>query len=313
VDDNSQTPEEVEQATGMGDIPQSIMEKMDDASYSMPDGEEEQIEEGWTRVGKGKGRPPAFIHGVNPFIRDYTLNKLRADFDSKTRRWRASRCRKAVLQILNKQQPDDGWQIGNAVCLATGSYCRDNWQSRQRSVMQFVAFADIVGHLQSKQSAEFSSYAQEPQYTPLDKAFLTSLNVTPLDRALAGEQNLGLGAATQYLNPSTFIFEPFMDLGVDSMRDLFSADVRLYIGSSMRRWTDDSRRSDEEVRRGLRQTFKVRDEEISEQNIESIRTQSSQAVKFVQSRRSYRFPRFEDDPNVFEGLAIFWKEPQDEA
>ncbi|KAK4540117.1 hypothetical protein LTR36_009782 [Oleoguttula mirabilis] len=270
------------------------------------------MEDGWTRVGKGKGKPPAFVHGINPPMRDMTVEKIRVEFDSKMKRWRTSSCRKQVQNILDRQRPDEGWQIGNAVCLATASFSRDNWQCRQRSLLQIVAFIDIVRHLQSGQSTKILCYAQEPEYTPLDKKFLASIGVTALELELASD-SLSLGAAAQHLNKTAFVFEPFMDLGLESMRELFGADVRLYIGSSMQRWIDDSNLNNAEIMSDLQESFKGRGATINADNIEHVRAQSRQATDFVHSRRSFRFPRFEEDPNVFEGLSIYWKEPQDEA
>ncbi|KAK5110600.1 hypothetical protein LTR85_000977 [Meristemomyces frigidus] len=288
-----------------------------DRHLRMPAGVEEQVEDGWTRVGKGKGKPPVYIHGLNPPMHDMSVEKIRADFDNKMKRWRASSCRKEIHRILDRQRPDEGWQIGNAVCLATGSFSRDNWQSRQRSMMQFAAFFDIVRHLQSAQTAIIKCYAQEPEYTPLDRDFLAAISVTTLDYELASESS-SLGAAVQHLNPTSFVFEPFMDLGVESMRELFGADARLYIGSSMQAWVDEANKTDLQIRADLMKAFIRKDHkisgdwDISAEDIMQVRTQAKQAADFVRSRRSYRFPRFEDDPNVFEGLSICWKEPQDE-
>lgn len=277
----------------------------------MPAGEEQQVDDGWTRVGKGKGKPPAYVHGLNPPMRDMSEAKIQADFDRKMQQWRASGCRKQVLQILDRQKPDEGWQIGNALCLASGSFSRDNWQSRQRSLAQFVAFVDVVRHLQSAQSAKILCYAQEPDYTPLDKGFLDTIGVMALDHELA-LHNSGLGAAAQHLDTTSFVFEPFMDMGVDTMADLFGADVRLYIGSSVQRWVDDAKKADLQIRAGIRRWSKVKDDEISTEEVEQAKTRSRQATTFVQSRRSYRFPTFEDDPNVFEGLSIYWQEQEDD-
>lgn len=282
---------------------------MNDQSLNTPNRQEEQLEDGWTSVGRGKGRRPVYPQGdTNRPMRDTTMEKIRADFDAKVKIWRRSDCRKQLVQILHRQRPEAGWQIGDAVCLATGSFSRENWQSRQRSVMQFVAFTDVVQHLQSGQSEKILSYAQEPNYTPMDKTFLTSIGVATLDNA----DDFGLGAATKHFSPTTFVFEPFMDLGVASMKELLDVDVRLYIGSSLQRCIRDSEKKDAEIARELKKHNTYKDGEVKLEDIRLVRAQSQQATGFVQSRRSYRFPKFEEDPHVFEGMTIYSKEPEDE-
>ncbi|KAK5135592.1 hypothetical protein LTR08_005072 [Meristemomyces frigidus] len=277
----------------------------------MPDGHEKQLDDGWTHIGKCKGKAPVHVHGLNPQMRDATVEKIRAEFEIKMKRWRNSSCYQQVRQILDRQQPEGGWQIGDAVCLATGSFSRDNWQSRQRSLAQFVAFMAVIQHLQKTQSTKILCYAQEPCYTPLDRDFLASMGVTNLHHDVTSD-DFGLGAAAEHLNASTFVFEPFMDLGVESMRALFGAGVRLYIGSSVQRWVDDIKKSAADIKVDIRRRRGVSDEGITADHIDQLKMQSKQAEQFVRSRRSYKFPRFEEDPNVFEGLTIFWKEAQDD-
>ena len=49
--------------------------------------------------------------------------------------------------------------------------------------------------------------------------------------------------------------------------------------------------------------------QIKQQDLEEAKL----VKKFHKDFRARRFPRFEEDPNVFEGLMIYSKEPRDEG
>lgn len=251
-----------------------------------------EVDNGWTTVGKGKGKgrggTAAIVDGFNPPIRDYTVEQVTRDFDRKLMAWQRSSCRLELLQILDRQQPDEGWNIENAICFATGSYSRDNFQSRQRSVMQAVAFLDIVQHLETRQDTEIAKFAQEPHFTEIDASYLSSKGVQTLPCEPNKDDRIGLGKASQHLSASTFVFEPFMDLDAAAASELFSVDVPLYIGSSLKRWTTQPSIM------------------LGGAHRESA---MQQAIVYMQARRSYYFPTFEEDPNAFEGLSIYWREP----
>ncbi|KAK0353632.1 hypothetical protein LTR02_012580, partial [Friedmanniomyces endolithicus] len=273
----------------------------------MPNDAEQRPEGEWTRVGRSRRSPPKFLHGLDPPMKGLTLERLQTDFETKSRVWRNGTCRQQTLAILDKQQPDTGWQLQEAVCLATNSFSRDNFQARQRSIMQWVAFFDIVQHLQIKQDDPIAVFAQEPNYTALDKQFLQRLDVRVLDADLNGDHVAGLGEAKQHVRASSFVFEAFMDLGVEAVGDLFEGDPALYIGSSVERWRETSQRS------GVASTAKRSAAEIvtdggrnDDEDGEGGVTRS--VARLMGSRRSYRMPRFEEDPNIFDGLLIYWKE-----
>ncbi|KAI7627364.1 hypothetical protein KC343_g6021, partial [Hortaea werneckii] len=138
---------------------------------------------------------------------------------------------------MDKKRPDEGWQIERAVCLAVGSFSRDNWQSRQRSLMQFVAFVDIVKHLQQDGEGQIQCFAQEPQFTESDQTYLASIGIQVIEHQSAANSK-ALGPIHEHLGPSTFIFEPFMDFDFNGMQSLFSTDPGFYIGSSAKRWIE---------------------------------------------------------------------------
>lgn len=280
-----------------------------DFTTRMPAGIEEQLEGGWVRVGRGQRYPPKCHKGfgAEPQMKGLTLERLREDFTVKAKQWHGSSCRQATLAILDRQQPDGGWRIEKAMCLATSSFSRDNWQSRQRSMTQWAVFDDLVQHLQTKQQHPIVILAQEPNYTPLDHRFLDSLGVQILDSDDNAEYPRGIGEAKQHLGPGTFIFEPFMDLGSDGIADMCAGDPALYIGNPIENWV-------EKYWRGKDRSWGAGSAAPSPSDpaYEGWMEDGCPIALFVEARRGYRFPRFEEDPNVLEGLRIYWKEAGEE-
>ncbi|KAK3112140.1 hypothetical protein LTR53_011883 [Teratosphaeriaceae sp. CCFEE 6253] len=257
---------------------------------------EEHSDDGWTKISRGKGKeqPPLYIHGLDPPAKHLTLQHVRANLDAKTKIWQRSTCRKATLAILDKQEPDQGWQLTKAVCLGSNSFSRDNWQARQRSVTQLAAFLDIIRHLQAKQRSPIALYAQEPQYTPLDSELLESLDVHVLDAIPKGSTDQSLGEAAHHISGSTFVFEAFMDLNTQALEILLNGDPPLYIGSSMEKWTKHESRMAARPGAHLRSVVGKPDHSLRKCGPAEIAAQ------------------FEEDPNVLEGLSIYWKEPVDD-
>ena len=199
-------------------------------------------DDGWTHISNHKSkskshRPVLLPNSLPPISRDTTLSKIQTHFRATTKKWQSSSCRAQVLRILSQQQPDAGWHLTTALCLATGSYSRDNAQLTQRSMQQFVVFHDLAVHLHSIQDDDvLAMYAQEPAYTPLDAEFLRALDVGVLETT-SRDATGGLGAVAQHLGGGSFVFEPFMDMTPQGMRELCASDAALYIGSSLQRWS----------------------------------------------------------------------------
>lgn len=251
-------------------------------------------EQGWTHVPNRKGASPKMINGVPPLAKDVSPETLWRDFQVKTHFWRTSSCRREILSILEKYQPMDGWDIQNAICIATNSFSRDNWQARRRSMMQLVAFVDICQNIHLGHSGSLPMSAQEPNYTAVDQSFLEKLGISIMDARKQCEGGKpGLGEAGEELRQTTFLFEPFMDLSGEAMDALFSKDPALYIGASLRRI--------------LGREHKALDMSKTDPQIHPLTT----VRRFAASRISLYFPRYEEDPSIFEGLAIYWREPDE--
>ncbi|KAK5170602.1 uncharacterized protein LTR77_005191 [Saxophila tyrrhenica] len=238
--------------------------------------------DGWTYVTHGKGfRHPAFPPPGPTTDRTMTVQALQASYTKYLNIWRASSCRKELLQILEKKAPDEGWQITTAVCLASGEFSRDNVECARRSMQQFAAFMDTVEYMQKASGARIK--------VPVDVAFLTGLNIDV--------RNDHFSTSTRTFTPSAWthddgahlmVWELFIDRSREALVQLFKADPTLLIG----------------VRTGethVASQFKVlhgEDETLAE--------------KFTAARASYYFPKFEEEENIFLGLQVYWKEPVEE-
>lgn len=202
----------------------------------LPQGQNDTREGGWQCVSGRKGHRAAYVNGTRPPLSDITSKRIRTDYDAKMKQWKQSTCRRELVRILERQRPDEGWCIDNAACLAIGHFSRDNWEGRQRSMWQFVLFMDVVQYLRDREQRTIELLAQEIEFSAADRAFLEALGFTVIDAATA-DQSQGLGPVSRHLKTSSFVFEPFMEHPVPTLLDLFSAEPRLYIGTSLRKYT----------------------------------------------------------------------------
>jgi hypothetical protein len=241
-----------------------------------------QQEEPWIHVPSKTNRrsrkPAVSLQATNAPARDLTFEKLTAEFKSKLKTWQQSDCRKTALQVLKRIQPEEGWQVRKAICIGSGSLSRENMECRRRSFWQFVVFYDLVGALGS---SGMTLYAQEPAFTELDREFLEDLGVRTLD---VKPGDFGLGAAKGHLGPGTFLFEPFIDMNAAMLSELLQASVGLYVGSSIR---------------GI----------LGRQGVSEVK---NLAAQFHERHEMMKFPTFEVDPNVLDGIGIYWEEERDE-
>ncbi|KAK4561333.1 hypothetical protein LTR86_004650 [Recurvomyces mirabilis] len=297
-------------------IDKHILDLIRNDSCSMPHGVEEAPGDGWCRIGRGKGRRPSYRRGLNPPLKDLTLDQLRADFATKSKAWRQSSCRKETLAIIDKQTPEGGWAITEAICLATGSFSRDNWASRQRSVTQFAAFVDIVQHLQDQQQHQIIILAQDPVYTALDIDFLRDKGIrTLLAERRTQDDPVGgsVGEAEDHMSSSCFVFEPCMDMTSLSALNLLSPEPALYIGSCFERAEDDSKKTDEEIMHAERSISNATTDQLVLDFWKNQYKGITNKLKAVLAKRKrYVLPVFEEEPNIFASLSVSWMEASDE-
>lgn len=211
---------------------------------------------------------------IPPFSRDMTPSKIHADIRTSTHVWRQSTARKQLLSTLHRLKPDQGWSVKKAVCLGSGSFSRDNMESRRRSVMQFAMFLDLVGLLGGE---EVEVLVQEPRYTEVDSNWLESQGY----RVLEYEEGAGLGAAADYCGPETLVCELFIEHDASTISGLFSRENALVLSTARRHLN------------------------TNETLIRKLSGERKSALDALLSRyRAIYFPHFEEDPQVFEGLEV---------
>lgn len=237
----------------------------------------------WTVVPRGKQRATKPTPQAPGADKDLTVEELTATYKHKKQIWRASTCRRALMQILDRKQPENGWQIKQAVLFASGSFCRDNWECQRRSITQLVAFVDIVKHLQATSDEGIGIFAQELVYTPLDVGFLAQIGIFACTASKPGKPADEGQSAQYHLDSDTFLFEAFMEKIPPAMGPLLCSDPRLFIGTSLpTQWGANK---------------------LSAEEFEEMRSLYDQ---FDANHSHYYFPTFDEDPNVFDGLQISW-------
>jgi hypothetical protein len=247
----------------------------------------------WTFVPRKKqGKAPKTRFSSTPpvSIKDATLDSIAKEFGTKGRLWKHSEARKQLHRMLALMKPDAGWQLDTAVCLGTGSFNRDNFECRKRTMEQFAMFVDTLEYLQEQQEEKIKVVVQEGYYNDLDKKFLGTMGMEVPEYEPHVYPILDCGPATKLFGPRTFVCELFIEHTEGTIRALTQKGVKLLMSTSRMMCT-----------RGYQpgETFKQGDH-----------TRLLSAID--KTYRAMRFPYFEEDPNVFEGLDILAPELQEE-
>jgi hypothetical protein len=135
----------------------------------------------WTfvpRKKQGKATPRSTISHTPLSIKDATLEDIAREYGVKSRIWKRSEARQKLHRTLSHLKPDSGWQIQTAVCLGTGSFTRDNFDCRKRTMEQFAMFTDTIDYLRDTGEDIKDIYVQEGWYNELDKTFLATLDMS---------------------------------------------------------------------------------------------------------------------------------------
>lgn len=251
-------------------------------------------EDEWTfvpRKKKGKTFKMTAMDHEPEHIKGATVESITKEFETKSRTWKRSEARKQLRRILTLLRPDAGWQLETAVCLGTGSFNRDNFECRKRSMEQFAMFADTLEYLQELQERKITAFVQEGYYNDLDKKFLETLGMqAPEYEAHAVFPIRDCGPATKLFGPHTFVCELFIEHSVGTVKSLTQTGGPLLMTTSRLMCSRD-------FYAGV--SFKKGD-------------QARLLSAMNKIYRTMRFPHFEEDPNTFDGLDILALEPQDD-
>jgi hypothetical protein len=222
----------------------------------------------WTFVPRKKqGKAPkttTFTHAPG-HIKDATLDSIAKEFGAKSK-------------------------LETAVCLGTGSFNRDNFECRKRTMEQFAMFVDTLEYLQELQEQKIAVCVQEGYYNELDRKFLEMMGMNVPEYEPHVFPILDCGPATKLFGPHTFVCELFIEHSEGTVRTLTQSKVPLLMSTSKLMCS-----------RGYQpgESFKKGDHATLLNWINA-------------SYRTTRFPHFEEDPNVFEGLDILAPEEEDD-
>jgi hypothetical protein len=240
----------------------------------------------WTHVPRkkqSKAPKTIFKHNAPTNIKDATVESIAREFGIKRRIWRRSEARKQLHRMLALVKPDAGWQLETAVCLGTGSFNRDNFECRKRTMEQFAMFVDTLEYLQEQQEERIAVCVQEGYYNDLDKSFLKNLGMEVPDYEPHFYPILDCGPATKLFGRRTFVCELFIEHTEGTIGSLTCSGIPLLMSTSRKMCT-----------RGYH-----REETFKEGDLTRLLSSIDETYKTM------RFPHFEEDPNVFEGLDIF--------
>lgn len=158
---------------------------------------------------------------------------------------------------------------------------------------QFAMFVDTLEYLQEQQrdtGTKIRVVVQEGYYNDLDKKFLETLGMEVPVYEPHVYPILDCGPATELFGPGTFVCELFIEHTEGTVRALTQKGVPLLVSTSRMMCT-----------RGYQpgESFKEGDQKRLLGKIDGV-------------YRAMRFPYFEEDPNVFEGLDILAPEHEEE-
>ncbi len=130
--------------------------------------------------------------------------------------WRDSQACKELKNILVSQILKQNGRTSNCICFGLGSpTARD---PDNVSMYQLAAFKSVIDLLTARQRQLPAALAQEPRFNTLDKKLLHHLNISVVKHP----------AAFYHINPTTFVFCPYVDS--DLVRKVLSRSPAIYLG-----------------------------------------------------------------------------------
>lgn len=120
--------------------------------------------------------------------------------------WLKSTCRDRVLGLLVQHRPVGGWKITQAILNGVGKFSTyDSSHDRRKSLLQLVAFFDMVENIQPDDRSKISKFAQDPVLTDTEIGVLNFL----------GCQTVHDPEAQGMCGPGTLTFSPFCPVDVE--------------------------------------------------------------------------------------------------
>lgn len=259
--------------------------------------------DGWERVTRKNARSShaqqPVTYGRPSTDRDITLDKLRASYKARTSAWRSSSCRAELQRLLEQKRPDDGWQIDNAVCLASGSFSSDNVMLRNRSMTQLAAFMDTVGYAQASSDIPISVHAEELFYSPIDVEFLQSLDVVVHNHG-GRDKYIENPVVHSPFGSNSLVFDLFLDSSsLPTVLELLQREVKMLFGPSL-----PGRSANIDA-----MTVEAFSKHLPALNYDDVK---ALVVQFQARVPARHFPRYDPDPSIFHSMEIWLAEPEDD-
>lgn len=179
-----------------------------------------------------------------PLSKDRPLEQLQDEFSTVLRIWQQSSCRTELLAMFKRNKPAGGWQFNKVVCIGSGEFHspkhREHLKMRVDSLPQFACVMDIAEQLQlcgHVQETAVAIIAQDPEYTKVDRKFLSSLGVKALHMEDKPEETNDLGTATAHLGPHTLLFDFCVPMSNSKItRDILESGIGMHIGTNVYSW-----------------------------------------------------------------------------
>ncbi|OOQ91275.1 hypothetical protein PEBR_01672 [Penicillium brasilianum] len=111
-----------------------------------------------------------------------TLEELQTQYQGYRERWGTSETWKRLEVQLGERLTEDKGPVDAIVCVGLGSpsgFLRGGWVDRRSvSMYQLAALESIAQRVSKTSSTKINVYAQDPVFNTLDKALLSSLDIT---------------------------------------------------------------------------------------------------------------------------------------
>lgn len=197
-------------------------------------------EDGWTHVTSKRRRrrqPATRTHKMdyNSPDPDATVPILLSQFTKCQAKWKESTHYHSLRRLVTHSIDRSTVPIDKAVCLGIGQINTINLENRHRSLTQLAVFFTIVDSLKHNAEHSIHMIAQEPDFTPLDKAFLGPLGFTILDcdEQLSWSDKSTIGPAAQQFGMTAFVADFFMNHSLATLQQLLCSDTQFVLSAGV--------------------------------------------------------------------------------
>ncbi|KAK6388831.1 hypothetical protein LTR65_007310 [Meristemomyces frigidus] len=160
-----------------------------------------------------------------------TLEKGLSTFFDRKDEWLKSTCRDQLIGLLEQHKPTGGWLITKAVVVGVGRLLGPEIRGRERSLLQLIAFLEVVNHLQAEGSPKIELYSQELKHTEVEVEMLDFLGI----------QSIMDDKAQQMSMPGVFIFAQACPAEVEMVAQCEHRQPSLFVGISTANMVDRER------------------------------------------------------------------------